>query len=92
MEILAGVFLFFQIAPYFIPCYSGPGAGNPPLGTVSLFGVDGRKKSSVSAEGCGKKHSVDEPAGEDMNNKTERIPAQIPSMRFGLATATKGTV
>ena len=29
---------------------------------------------------------------QDMNNEIERIPAQIPSMRFGLATATKGTV
>ena len=29
---------------------------------------------------------------QDMNNEIERIPAQVPSMRFGLATATKGTV
>ena len=27
---------------------------------------------------------------QDMNNEIERIPAQVPSMRFGLATATKG--
>ena len=26
------------------------------------------------------------------NDMIDRIPAQIPSMRFGLATATKGTV
>ena len=26
------------------------------------------------------------------NNMIDRMPAQIPSMRFGLATATKGTV
>ena len=27
---------------------------------------------------------------QDMNNEIERIPAQVPSMRFGLATAHQG--
>ena len=62
--------------------------------TVIHFGVDGRSVCNVN------NRRLRQEKGRygrtslkmDTNNMIDRMLAQIPSMRFGLATAIKGTV
>ena len=92
-----GVLLFFHSAPYFI-LVSGeaaavPGAGFRPSGPLAFSGWMGEEEAALITEDYDKRYRFCMVSLKMVtNNMIDRMPAQIPSMRFGLATATKGTV